>query len=276
MDTYNKLSIEKNRIESINIYHVGSEKCNPGHSFGPAIRQHYLFHYILKGKGYYHVKGTSYELTEGEGFLIYPGESTYYKADEKQPWEYCWISFDGYDSLSILQKCGFSEENLILKDRDTENFGNKLKELIDYYWSNRENDLFLKGQFYTCFSHIYYTNTLNNHESNQGYVDKAIKYINNNFTYDIRISEIAKHIGIDRTYLYKLFMESFTMSPQDYLINFRIKYAAYLLKTTDMNITEISYSCGFKETPVLCKHFKKKFKITPTEYRKNKNEFILL
>lgn len=276
MGEENKLSIEKNKIESINIYHVGAEKCNSGHSFGPAIRQHYLFHYILKGKGYYYAKGKSYELTEGEGFLIYPGESTYYKADEKQPWEYCWISFDGYDSLSILQKCGFSEENLILKHRDTKNFGNKLKELIDYYWINRENDLFLKGQFYTCFSHIYHTNTLNNHESNQGYVDKAIKYINNNFTYDIRISEIAKHIGIDRTYLYKLFMESFTMSPQDYLINFRIKYAAYLLKTTDMNITEISYSCGFKETPVLCKHFKKKFKITPTEYRKNKNEFILL
>ena len=33
------------------LYQYGHEKCSPGHLFGPAARNHYLFHYVLSGTG---------------------------------------------------------------------------------------------------------------------------------------------------------------------------------------------------------------------------------
>ena len=80
---------------SLEIYFCGREQCAAGHSFGPAVRPHYLIHFILSGKGRYHVNGDAYHLQAGDAFLIYPGETTVYEADEKNPWEYAWIGFGG-------------------------------------------------------------------------------------------------------------------------------------------------------------------------------------
>ena len=71
-------------------------------------------------------------------------------------------------------------------------------------------------------------------------------------------------------------MQELKISPQQYLISFRLNMAVNLLETTKMNITEISYSCGFKDTPSFYKHFKKQFNITPVQYRKNNVNYIKL
>ena len=39
------------RFIDLNIYQFGYEQCSPLHSFGPFVRNHYLFHYIISGKG---------------------------------------------------------------------------------------------------------------------------------------------------------------------------------------------------------------------------------
>jgi AraC-like DNA-binding protein len=265
----------KNKLSrALTIYYGGSEVCAPSHSFGPAIRPHYLLHYILNGKGKYYVNDKCYELGKGEGFLICPGESTYYKADKEEPWEYCWISFDGYEVSNILKKCGLSKKNLIFKDYSKGNFKENLLSLIHNYEENMSNEFSLLGQFYMCFSSIYDQIDLKENNNYISYFDKALDYIYNNFSYDIKISDISKHVKIDRTYLYKLFMQELKISPQQYLISFRLNMAVNLLETTKMNITEISYSCGFKDMPTFYKHFKKQFNITPVQYRKNKKSYI--
>lgn len=71
-------------------------------------------------------------------------------------------------------------------------------------------------------------------------------------------------------------MEEYKISPQKYLISSRLNTAVNLLETTKMNITEISYSCGFKDTPTFYKHFKKQFNITPVQYRKSNIDYIKL
>lgn len=259
---------------ALTIYYGGHEVCAPYHSFGPAIRPHYLLHYVLNGKGKYYVNNKCYELKKGEGFLICPGESTYYKADKEDPWEYCWISFDGYEASNILKNCRLSKDNLIFEDYSNGTFKENLLSLIRNYETSNNNEFALLGQFYLCFSSIYDQVNLKEKNTYESYFDKALDYIYNNFSYDIKISDISKHVGIDRTYLYKLFMQECKISPQQYLISFRLNTAVNLLETTKMNITEISYSCGFKDTPTFYKHFKKKFNITPVKYRKSNIDYI--
>ena len=83
------------------LYFTGYEKCDPSHSFGPAIRTHYLIHYVVKGSGRFHENGRVHSLHAGDLFLILPGQITYYEADRETPWEYCWVGFDGYEAASI-------------------------------------------------------------------------------------------------------------------------------------------------------------------------------
>ena len=84
----------------LGMYQYGYEQCEPGHSFGPATRNHYLFHYIISGTGTLmadNIKGETqtYSIKSRQGFLIFPGQITTYIADQNLPWEYVWIEFDG-------------------------------------------------------------------------------------------------------------------------------------------------------------------------------------
>ena len=95
------------------MYQFGYEQCDPGHSFGPATRNHYLFHYILSGTGTLmadNAKGETqtYSIKSGQGFIIFPGQINTYIADKQLPWEYMWIEFDGLrikEALSVTDLC---------------------------------------------------------------------------------------------------------------------------------------------------------------------------
>lgn len=95
---------------SLVLYYAGRETCLPGHDFGPAVRGHYLLHFILAGHGEFHVNGHIYPLGPNQAFIIQPGESTYYLADHDDPWEYLWFGFAGQDVPNILQDCGLLGE----------------------------------------------------------------------------------------------------------------------------------------------------------------------
>lgn len=249
------------------LYHCGHEKCKPSHAFGPAIRPHYLIHYILHGQGNYYVNGVTYPLKGGDGFLIYPGITTFYSADEKDPWEYCWIGFDGYDIDTIFQSCGLSQTSLIFKDHSDGSLWNDLLTLTHLFTERQGNEFTYLGLLYQCFSHFYNSTVAPTKLIHENYIEKALDYIHHNYTYDIRIAEVAKFLSIDRTYLYKLFISSMKISPQQYLIHYRLKVSQKLLKKSKLSMTEIAYSCGFKDASSFNKHFKKHFHITPLYYR---------
>ena len=72
------------------MYQFGHEQCEPGHSFGPATRNHYLFHYVLSGTGTLmadNAKGITqtYNIKSGQGFLIFPGQINTYIAETSFP-----------------------------------------------------------------------------------------------------------------------------------------------------------------------------------------------
>ncbi len=84
----------------LGLYQYGWEQCDPAHSFGPAARNHYLFHYVISGTGTLFAQNTQkqsieYHVRSGQGFMIFPQQICTYIANDQLPWEYVWLEFDG-------------------------------------------------------------------------------------------------------------------------------------------------------------------------------------
>ena len=68
----NSYKVTEKELVSLSVYNVGFQKCDALYQWGPGIRDHYLIHYIISGKGTYRVAGQTYHLSGGDTFLVYP------------------------------------------------------------------------------------------------------------------------------------------------------------------------------------------------------------
>lgn len=248
-------------------YFCGWERCKPGHTFGPAVRPHHLFHLVLSGRGFYERAGKRQEIGPGQGFLILPGESTYYGADLRDPWEYCWIGFGGTEAEAILRECCLGEENLIYEDHSGGLLGREMRELVDSFGRGDVNGYMLLGRLYLCLSHMVSKQPPKGAAA-QEYIGRALDFIHNNYSYDMGVAEIARTVGIDRTYLYRIFMGQLGQSPKEYLTGFRLERAAQMLRATGLSVTEIALSCGFREVSLFDRHFRIRYGCSPLRYRR--------
>lgn len=105
-DVY-KQSFKQNYTHNIelSIFNCGLERCAPGHTWGPGIRDHYLIHLVVAGKGTFEVGGHTWELVPGDLFFAQPSQLIRYTADEQQPWEYRWVGLMVPAPISSLHSC---------------------------------------------------------------------------------------------------------------------------------------------------------------------------
>lgn len=106
------------------------------------------------------------------------------------------------------------------------------------------------------------------------YVQKAINYIRNNYSAGISVKDIAEHVCVSRSYLYKVFEETLEMSPKDFLTQFQISRSKELLTVTDLSIEGVALSCGYGDALVYSKTFKKIIGMPPSVYRRVHREEV--
>jgi len=252
--------------KALNLYYGGWEICCPMHTFGPAIRQHYLIHYVTRGKGRLWMNDTCYVIEKDTMFLIRPGITCVYQADKDDPWEYCWICIDGYDVENMLNNSGFDKVNPLFFDKSNGEVRDAMLNFIFYFSKYKNNEYMLLSRLYNIFGHMKIQ--MKKQQAKSIHVERAIDYIYENYSKNISVTDIAEYLGIDRTYLYRLFKEEYDMSPQKYLLNFRLKTAMNKLEGGNMSIADIAYSCGFNDASAFCHQFKKVYKDTPLNYRR--------
>lgn len=252
--------------KALNLYYGGWEICCPMHTFGPAIRQHYLVHYVTRGKGRLWMNDTCYVIEKDTMFLIRPGITCVYQADKDDPWEYCWICIDGYDVENMLNNSGFDKVNPLFFDKSNGEVRDAMLNFIFYFSKYKNNEYMLLSRLYNIFGHMKIQ--MKKQQAKSIHVERAIDYIYENYSKNISVTDIAEYLGIDRTYLYRLFKEEYDMSPQKYLLNFRLKTAMNKLEGGNMYIADIAYSCGFNDASAFCHQFKKVYKDTPLNYRR--------
>ena len=99
-------------------------------------------------------------------------------------------------------------------------------------------------------------------------LEQALRFIENHYSHDISIAEIAAHAGVSRSYLFMIFKEKLNLSPQQYLTKIRIQHAVNLMQQPNLTISQIARSVGYQDPLHFSKTFKKHKRMAPAEYRK--------
>lgn len=271
MEQAQVLTFLNNEDRDLLLQFCGYSTTAPLHSFGPAVRPHYLIHFILNGKGIFQKGDKTYHLETGQGFFIEPDELTFYQADAKEPWEYLWVGFNGTMVPELLKQIGLSSSQPVFHCDKGKDLYWLVNDMLVHARSGFASDLRRTGLLYEFLS-ILAENPMETDtqtDSEYVYINKAVEYIKNNYWDGIHIYDIAKYLYIDRSYVYLLFQKYFQQSPQDYLATFRLTKASELLSTTTLSIESISNSCGYGDPATFSKAFKRWMGVSPSGYRKN-------
>ena len=256
-------------LVSLSVYNVGYQLCDAGYQWGPGIRDHYLIHYIISGKGTYEVHHEVHSLSAGDAFLVYPNTEVIYRADAKNPWEYAWVGFTGSDAATILQATDFSRKNpCIHAVPNGEEVKRQLLHIYDARGNEFEHAVEMTGRLYTMLAMFLHgaSHTTEQNSANS-YVQKGIEYISSNYSYAITVEDIADYVGVSRSHLFRSFESVLGQSPKEYLTDFRMKQACYLLEHSSLSITAIANSLGFDNSLYFSKTFHKQKQMSPKEYR---------
>lgn len=271
MDSY--LEIKNEAFTDFYMRFCGMQECTPLYSFGPAVRDHLLLHYCIKGKGTYYAQNRQYRIQAGDAFLILPGEVTFYQADEQDPWTYLWIGFDGAKAILYLRRCGLGQEQRTIYCDQTEQLVMIIQDIIAHHTLSYSHELYIQGKLFEFFSYLAQSAQIEYHtevSSENIYVSKTIEYIQRNYQNPISVNEMSDYIGLHRSYLSSLFQQHIHMSPQQFLMSFRMTKAKVMLEESEHPISFISYSCGYANQLGFAKAFHKLSGMSPSAYRKIK------
>lgn len=270
MSENHKLSYTSKGDESLSlrVYNVGREQCKSQHLWGPGVRNFYLIHHIVSGKGIYKVGNKSYEVGAGHAFIIYPNTEITYTADKDDPWDYYWVGFSGNDARIIINQTDFTKDNPVISIDMDDRFEDLLMEIYDSKGNDDSSKLKMAGYLTLALSLLVEKASYikERHESSNEYTKKAMEYIEFNYAEKLTVQDIADYIGISRSQLYRVFMEMYQKSTMQIILEYRIRMACQLLKNSSLSIGSVGYSVGFEDNLYFSRAFKKVMGISPREY----------
>lgn len=273
------------------LIHCGYHNCPPNYIYDHEKLNEYHLHFVLNGKGTLIINNIKYTVEKNDIFILPKNYIVKYYADSIDPWEYIWVAFDGTLANTYLSYANITPETPVIHSNISNDiyleYVDKMLETYEFTYSNelkRASFLFellstlIEAQKVkdSSFSDIKEINNDINIYSNisstiHSYVNAAIDFIVKNYA-SINVNDIADFIGINRSYLSTIFKKQLNISPQRYLLNFRMKMAEELIRTTQYTICDIASQVGYNDSLVFSKIFKKTYGLSPANYR---NQFII-
>jgi AraC-like DNA-binding protein len=269
-DRYNLVKLAS---QSLAVIECGIQICHPGHAAPKLFYKDYSAHFILEGKGRFIRNGVEQELHAGQGFLIIPNTTCVYIADEKEPWKYVYASFRGADDDALVHNAGLDENNVIFEFPLDEDMIHDIYAMHRAGKKNEARGYDVTGYFLLVMSRLVKAaKNAQGEEKGDYYVKLAKRFIEDHYSEPLTVADIAAHLRIDRTYLYRLFMRGAEVSPSAYLLDVRLNAAAKMLENRELSIREVAANAGFCNVSYFYKRFAEKHGISPKQYREIERE----
>ena len=253
-------------------YLMGSHHCHP----------YYELSYIEHGSCRFFVEDMMYDLHDGD-FLLIPPQMFHYTRYLFGPCLRCGIYFRLEDLEGKLQSFLPEGQEFLTRLRVFQAPSACRRELAGLIGRmaaeedcfDERSPLMLKAQFQellllcsrVCI-HLA-ENPASIHTTDRQ-VLQAARFINEHFRQQITAGDIANAAGFSPNYLSRKFREAAGIGVHDYLVFIRLRNAAFELLTTDDSVTDIALRSGFSDSNYFKDVFKKKYGMTPREYRKTR------
>ncbi len=97
---------------------------------------------------------------------------------------------------------------------------------------------------------------------------EAVSLMEANLEEPMSLDELARHAGLSRRQLERLFQKHLNCVPTRYYLELRLAKARQLLLQTSMSIVDVAFACGFVSAPHFSKCYRDYFGIPPRDERR--------
>lgn len=248
----------------------GIDPAKPDHHYGPGARSGYMIHLILSGKGTFISNGQTYRLQAGHMFYCQPGILVNMIADHDDPWTIMWVRFTGDYVKLLMDTVALTDENPVFTVNQAPIVKDEIKNILKMSRLDNTQDLDYAAQLINLINALRTTfnKTMSTHSNPQKMlILKATQYIRNNYDTPITITDVVNYLGIDRTYLFRIFKNYLQVSPKSYLTTTRLRAAKDMLIKSDTSIKFIALSCGYTNYVHFSKAFRKHVGMSPSQFK---------
>ena len=255
--------------QDLSLFECGKEECRVDKKIVNAAKPYHLFHYILEGKGYFEVDGVRHKLTKDTIFYIPNGVSAKYYPDPSDPWVYEWIGFNGTIVSKVFESINLSSKNPIISCSNHD-FRKYFTSIYLRYAEKGRLDLMCLGMMYELLATFIdeLGSEKENASSKKVLVQLAQEFINNNYQFQIKITDVAKNVNVSPNYLANAFRDVLNISTKGYLTKVRMEKASALLQSSSYNVQQAGLLVGYKNQLHFSGEFKKYYGVSPKDYMK--------
>lgn len=194
-------------------------------------------------------------------FVIRPEEMTVYRADAQNPWHYIWVGFRVGEPLE--------QEVRTLLQQNVFTIPNARRIFFEIAASGQlhvSRELFVCGKVYELLS-LMMESYSHQQADLSNYVMRAKDYVEANYVSDLSVQGIANYLGLSRSYFSAIFKQSEGVSPQEFIVDLRLRKAGELIAERGYRPGEAAAACGYTDVFNFSKMFKRKFGVPPGQYR---------
>lgn len=213
-------------------------------------------YWCISGTGIFEHQDATYTLHPGEVCCYFPGEVHKIRASSDK-WNYYWLTLDGPELPSVIEIFNLRQKPWQAGRCPVELFEKLLQILLfpNVYGMHQA----------ALYAHEILSTAVNGPftEINSQF-EELLEEIENRYNEtDFSICAIAEKFGIHRSTLHRLFVSHTGLSPQAYLMNYRLKEALEKI-IAGMPVKSVAFECGFSDPGYFTRLFRKKYGITPT------------